>query len=219
MILLLILHKYINLKYIYDHWYYITRDGRKAQTHWVWPDPTGILPNGSYSNWTRPYWVGFGSHLLNAHWISGLLGSKIIYGIFSSFTPPSHHQPLEPQPTATAVILFFSWSRDPLFLSHYGNLVANLLLGFTLLWLPLTLATQVLFYRYVFKFFFWVVTFAGFEKSGGCYLEIGLLLPGFPLFRFSCWKPRTGPALLFARDKHREGRGYNSYTMIARVML
>ncbi|XP_038984785.1 uncharacterized protein LOC103712392 [Phoenix dactylifera] len=71
--------------------------------------------------------------------------------LFVSSPPPSRTlSPKSPRPTAGGggeeESIFFDGG------AHYGDLVANLLLGFTLLWLPLTLAavSRAFFLRYRF---------------------------------------------------------------------
>ncbi|KAG1334496.1 hypothetical protein COCNU_03G006150 [Cocos nucifera] len=69
--------------------------------------------------------------------------------LFVSSPPPSRTlSPKSPSPSATGEEerVFFDGG------AHYGDLVANLLLGFTLLWLPLTLAavSRAFFLRYRF---------------------------------------------------------------------
>ncbi|KAJ8445450.1 hypothetical protein Cgig2_031263 [Carnegiea gigantea] len=77
---------------------------------------------------------------------------------FKSHRPTTRIQVSRPtnQPTSTSAIKPTSKpSQETIFFdggAHYGDLIANLLLGFTLLWLPLTLAavSRAFFLRYRF---------------------------------------------------------------------
>ncbi|KAK9063412.1 hypothetical protein SSX86_017282 [Deinandra increscens subsp. villosa] len=88
--------------------------------------------------------------------------TRLLHSTFSSFTKPTSLQPTRlstklhvSSPANKTPITAPKPSQETIFFdggAHYGDLVANLLLGFTLVWLPLTLAAVLrgFFLRYRF---------------------------------------------------------------------